>query len=127
MAIDHPVKAVAVLGALLHHDPVQFRMSGRESHEAAEYVREYPTHLYGIAHVVKRRDVTQRFGEQAEEMLHGGLPERFFRIKVVVDLRLVRVRSLCDRPRRSTIETLGSELDERGLEQPLSKVETGPA
>ena len=46
---------------------------------------------------------------------------------MVVDLRLVGVDSLRDRPCRRTVETLGAELDQRRLEQMVADVVSGPA
>jgi hypothetical protein len=44
-----------------------------------------------------------------------------------VDLRLVGVDPVRDRPGRGAIEALGAELDQRRLEQPLTDVVAGTA
>ena len=127
VALDHPAEAVAVLGGLVHHDLVELGVGGGEADEPPDRLGERRGQLGGIVGAGGQRQVGQLVAEPAEEVVDRRGPQRLLRGEVVVDLGLVGVDALGDRPGRRAVESLGAELDERRLEQLLADVVSGPA
>ena len=128
VSLDHPAESLAVRSRLVDHDPVQLGMGGGEVHEAAKGLAEGPPDRHRVVGVAEEDDhVAQAGGEQIEEMVDGGSPERLLRVEVVVDLRLVGVDAQGDGPGGRAVVSLLGELHEGGVEQLLAKVVSGPA
>ena len=99
---------------------MRFGMGRGEVHEPAERLGDVVGEGGRILFRVEWRQICERLGEHAEQVVDRCFPQCLLRGEVVVDLWLERVDAFGDRPCGRAVEPLGGELHQRGLQQLLA-------
>ena len=75
VGFGHPFQPVASRGALVHHDLVELRVLGRESHESTYPVGKCRRERWHVdAGELRGYDAVDRVPQEPEQVVHRGCP-----------------------------------------------------
>lgn len=114
VGVDQPHETVTDQTRLLHHHPVQFGTTCRMAHHCADRADE--SFEIGVALVERDEHLG---GQLGEEVVDRGAPQLGLRREVVVDLGLMHSGPTGDLPGGGTLEPVGRELVDGGVEERL--------